>query len=89
MARWDGSLEYLMGERPGLWRLGRLMLIALVIWGIAIGVSFALGDSDQADPVKDDATGRYAEGPTNWALCAAFVVMGAVLLAAVGMEIRS
>jgi len=78
-----------MGERPGLWRLARLMLIALVIWVIAIGVSLVLGDGDQAAPVVDNSTGLYAEGATHWGLCAAFVVMGVVLLAAVVMEIRS
>jgi len=89
MSKWDGSLEYMMGERPGLWRIARLMLIALVVMVFAIGVSMVLGDGDQAAPVVDNSTGLYAEGPTNWGLCAAFVVMGAVLLAAVVIEIRT
>ncbi len=89
MGRMDGRLGYLIDERPGLWRIGRMMLIALVAMVIAIGVSMVLGDGDQSGPVVDNSTGRYQEGPTNWGLCAAFVIMGVVLLAAAVIEIRT
>ncbi len=89
MARWDDALGYLIDDRPGLRRIGRLFLIALVIMTIAIGVSLALGNGDQSAPVVDNSTGRYAEGSPSWGLCAAFVVMALVLLTAMMIEIRT
>jgi len=89
MGRWDGTLLYLDGDRPGLMRIGRLVVIAVVIMVIAIGVSLALGGGDDEGPVIDNSTGLYEEGPTSWGLCGAFTVMAVVLLMAIVIEIKS
>jgi ABC-type Fe3+ transport system permease subunit len=85
-SRLEDALSYFKRDESRLRRIGKLILLVVAVCVLALGVESLLGDVGTGAPSVNEATGLYEEGPTNWGLCAVFVVMGVVLIAAFIIE---
>lgn len=82
----DDALSHFRTGEPRVRRIGKLILLVVAVCILALGVASLLGDGGAGTPSVDEETGLYEQGSTNWGLCAVFVVMGAVLVAAFILE---
>ena len=84
--------EYLRPDRR-MRRAGVGVVAVCLVVIAAYGVSQVYGERHAGAPAVDNATGNatglYKQSPVQWPLCIVFIVLGAIILAALVMEASS
>jgi len=80
--------EYLRPDRR-MRRAGVGVVAVCLVVIAAYGVSQVYGERHTGAPANDTVTGLYKQSSIHWPLCIVFIVLGAIILAALVMEASS